>query len=117
MTIISINNVLFQTVGHNSEGKYFASGNKLAYRCELTPRKLVFFIEKTREGHILPLEDVSIVDIGCGVNHTIAVDRKKRCFSWGFGGYGRLGHTEVGRDKDFICEECLIKSNIPSDKG
>ena len=82
-------------LGHNSEGKYFASGNKLAYRCELIPRKLVFFIEKTREGHILPLEDVSIVDIACGVNHTLAVDRKKRCFSWGFGGYGRLGHTEV----------------------
>ncbi|CAG2103028.1 unnamed protein product [Medioppia subpectinata] len=82
-------------LGHNSEGKYFASGNKLAYRCELTPRKLVFFIEKTREGHILPLEDVSILDVTCGVNHSLAIDRKKRCFSWGFGGYGRLGHTET----------------------
>lgn len=82
-------------LGHNSEGKYFATGNKLAYRCELSPRRLVFFIEKTREGHILPLEDVSIVDVACGINHTLAIDTKKRCFSWGFGGYGRLGHTET----------------------
>ena len=22
------------------------------------------------------------------------LDRKKRVFTWGFGGYGRLGHTE-----------------------
>ncbi|KAH8042714.1 hypothetical protein HPB51_025546 [Rhipicephalus microplus] len=24
----------------------------------------------------------------------IALDERKRCFSWGFGGYGRLGHNE-----------------------
>ena len=24
----------------------------------------------------------------------VALDEKKRVFTWGFGGYGRLGHTE-----------------------
>lgn len=81
--------------GHNTEGKYFASGNKLAFRCELSPRRVFVYIEKTRDGHVYPLEDVAIVDVACGINHTLAVDSKKRCFSWGFGGYGRLGHSET----------------------
>lgn len=82
-------------LGHNSEAKYFASGNKLAYKCEYSPKKVVFFVEKTRDGHILPVENVKVKDIACGVNHSCAVDEKNRCFSWGFGGYGRLGHSET----------------------
>ncbi|KAG1659452.1 hypothetical protein FOA52_007922 [Chlamydomonas sp. UWO 241] len=30
--------------------------------------------------------------IACGPNHTIAVDTEGSCYSWGNGGYGRLGH-------------------------
>lgn len=82
-------------LGHNTEAKYFASGNKLAYRCEYSPKKVNYFIEKSRDNHILPVESVYITDVACGINHTVAVDKKNRCFSWGFGGYGRLGHSEV----------------------
>ena len=82
-------------LGHNTEGKYFASGNKLAYRCEYSPRKVMFFVEKTRDGHFIPVENVQIVNVVCGINHTLAVDKNQRCFSWGFGGYGRIGHSEV----------------------
>jgi alpha-tubulin suppressor-like RCC1 family protein len=32
------------------------------------------------------LEDVIITDIACGQNHSVAVDSKKRVFTWGFGG-------------------------------
>lgn len=35
-----------------------------------------------------------ILDFSCGTNHTVAIDGRKRLFSWGFGGYGRLGHAE-----------------------
>ncbi len=28
----------------------------------------------------------------------VAVDSKNRAFSWGFGGYGRLGHSETGNE-------------------
>lgn len=35
-----------------------------------------------------------MVDFSCGQNHTVAIDSKKRAFSWGFGGFGRLGHAE-----------------------
>lgn len=41
-----------------------------------------------------PVKDVEIVDFSCGQNHTVAIDSKKRVYSWGFGGYGRLGHAE-----------------------
>ncbi|GFS46697.1 protein RCC2 homolog [Nephila pilipes] len=81
-------------LGHNSDGRYFVTSNKLSFRCELVPRRIIAFIEKTREGHVSLVEDVQIVSVACGVNHSIAIDSKKRCFSFGFGGYGRLGHAE-----------------------
>lgn len=34
------------------------------------------------------------MDFSCGQNHTVMIDGRKRVFSWGFGGYGRLGHAE-----------------------
>ncbi|KAI1301314.1 Protein RCC2 -like protein [Halotydeus destructor] len=82
-------------LGHNSEGKFFTAGNKIAFNCETTPRRVAVYMEKTREGHVTALNDVSIVDVACGVNHSVAVDSKKRCFTWGFAGYGRLGHSET----------------------
>lgn len=82
-------------LGHNSEAKYFTSGNKYAYHCEYQPRRIVTWIEKSREGHVSPVDDVEIVDVACGTNHTLAVDKRNRCFSWGFAGYHRLGHSET----------------------
>ncbi|KAK2148571.1 hypothetical protein LSH36_491g03051 [Paralvinella palmiformis] len=81
-------------LGHNTDGKYFVTSNKMTFSCELQPRKVQVFIEKTREGHVVPVIDVEVQDIACGVNHAVMLDRKKRVFTWGFGGYGRLGHTE-----------------------
>ena len=52
----------------------------------------------------------NIKKISCGPNHTVAVDENNKvdadthqfetfthlqAFSWGFGGYGRLGHSET----------------------
>ncbi|KAF8785979.1 Protein RCC2 like protein [Argiope bruennichi] len=81
-------------LGHNSDGRYFVTSNKLSFRCELIPRRIIAFIEKTREGHVSLVDDVQITGVACGVNHTVAVDAKKRCYSFGFGGYGRLGHSD-----------------------
>ncbi|XP_076472647.1 protein RCC2-like [Babylonia areolata] len=81
-------------LGHNTDGKYFVTSNKMEYKCEMTPRKVNVFIEKTRDGHVMPVTDVDVREIACGQNHTLALDSKKRVFSWGFGGYGRLGHAE-----------------------
>ncbi|GAB6028234.1 Protein rcc2 [Chamberlinius hualienensis] len=81
-------------LGHNTDGRYFITNNKLAFRSEVSPRRVGVFIEKTREGHIIPIDEVRIADVACGANHVVAMDTKKRCYTWGFGGYGRLGHSE-----------------------
>ena len=54
----------------------------------------------------MPVDDVSIVDVACGINHSVAVDSKKRVFTWGFAGYGRLGHSETKNE--------LIPRNLKS---
>lgn len=40
------------------------------------------------------LKDAFIVEVACGANHTIVRDKEGLVFSWGFGGYGRLGHSK-----------------------
>ncbi|XP_071451765.1 protein RCC2 homolog [Hetaerina americana] len=81
-------------LGHNTDGKYFATSNKLAFACITSPKRILFFVEKGRDGHVVPVEGVEVTDVACGTNHTVIVDAQKRVFSWGFGGYGRLGHAE-----------------------
>ncbi|XP_055592088.1 protein RCC2 homolog isoform X2 [Uranotaenia lowii] len=81
-------------LGHNTEGKYFVTSTKMSFHFETSPKKIVLYVEKAKDGHVTPLEDVKIVDLSCGNNHTVAIDSKNRAFSWGFGGIGRLGHAE-----------------------
>ncbi|KAG0712630.1 Protein RCC2 [Chionoecetes opilio] len=81
-------------LGHNTDGKFFVTSNKLSYQYERAPRRVPIFVERSKDGHPTPVTDVQIVDVACGNNHTVAVDAKKRPYSWGFGGYGRLGHAE-----------------------
>lgn len=82
-------------LGHNSEEKYFTSGNKYAYNCEYSPRKISTYVTKTNDKNMVIIDNVVIKDVACGTNHSIAVDSKGRCYSWGFGGYHRLGHCET----------------------
>jgi len=59
--------------------------------------KIPLFVEKdSKSKDITPLPTPKIVKICCGPNHTIAIDENHKAFSWGFGGYGRLGHAETG---------------------
>ncbi|KFQ16376.1 Protein RCC2, partial [Leptosomus discolor] len=81
-------------LGHNSDGKFIARAQRIEYDCELVPRRVAIFIEKTKDGQILPVPNVVVRDVACGANHTLILDSQKRVFSWGFGGYGRLGHAE-----------------------
>lgn len=81
-------------LGHNTDGKYFISSTKMSFHFETSPKKVVLYVEKAKDGHVTPIDDVRIVDFACGNNHTVAIDAKQRAFSWGFGGIGRLGHAE-----------------------
>lgn len=81
-------------LGHNTDGKYFKTATKLCFNYQTSPKRVVLYIEKSKDGHVSPVDVTEIVDFSCGPNHTVAIDSRKRAFSWGFGGFGRLGHAE-----------------------
>ncbi|KAK6472391.1 protein RCC2-like protein [Huso huso] len=81
-------------LGHNSDGKFIARAQRIEFDCELIARRVAIFVEKTKDGQVLPVPNVVVRDVSCGANHTLVLDSQKRVFSWGFGGYGRLGHAE-----------------------
>lgn len=81
-------------LGHNTDGKFFKTSTKLSYNFETSPKRIVLYIEKGKDGHVSPVDVSEIVDFSCGQSHAVAIDGKKRAFSWGFGGFGRLGHAE-----------------------
>lgn len=80
-------------LGHNTNGEYFVTANKLGRSCVKVPKQITAYIEKTKD-NIKQVNVADIIDVSCGTNHTVALDSKRRLFSWGFGGYGRLGHAE-----------------------
>ncbi|CAB0036465.1 unnamed protein product [Trichogramma brassicae] len=100
-------------LGHNTDGKYFITSTKLGFHFEKAPKRIVIYVERTKDGHVTPLDGVEISDFSCGFNHTVAVDSKNRAFSWGFGGFGRLGHNE---QRDELVPR-LIKFLEPPNRG
>ena len=84
------------TLGHNDDGKFISRANKVDYRCEYSPKQVAIWVDKdakTKEITHLPIP--KIVKISCGPQHTVVVDEENKAYSWGFGGYGRLGHSET----------------------
>eukprot|EP00092_Neocalanus_flemingeri_P012381 GFUD01013349.1.p1 GENE.GFUD01013349.1~~GFUD01013349.1.p1 ORF type:complete len:457 (-),score=135.52 GFUD01013349.1:130-1500(-) len=84
------------TLGHNDDGKFMQKANKVEFRCEYSPLQVKVWLEKdTKAKEVTPHPVPNIKKISCGPNHTVAVDENKKVYSWGFGGYGRLGHSET----------------------
>ncbi|XP_039124804.1 protein RCC2 [Dioscorea cayenensis subsp. rotundata] len=71
-------------LGHGTDNEYNVKDGsvKLAYEAQPRPRAIAAFFEKI------------VVKVACGTNHTVAVDSSGFVYTWGFGGYGRLGHRE-----------------------
>lgn len=71
-------------LGHGTDNEYNLkdSSVKLVYEAQPRPRSIAAFANKT------------VVKVACGTNHTVAVDSDGFLYTWGFGGYGRLGHRE-----------------------
>ncbi|XP_059279015.1 uncharacterized protein LOC132033148 [Lycium ferocissimum] len=71
-------------LGHGTDNEYNTkdSSVRLAYEAQPRPKPIAAFAGET------------IVKVACGTNHTVAVDKNGYVYTWGFGGYGRLGHRE-----------------------
>ncbi|KAK6245512.1 hypothetical protein SCA6_008602 [Theobroma cacao] len=74
----------FGQLGHGTDNEYNTkdSSVRLAYEAQPRPRAIATLAGET------------IVKVACGTNHTVAVDKNGYVYTWGFGGYGRLGHRE-----------------------
>ena len=96
------------TLGHGDDGKFIARANKVEYRCEQTPKQVSVWVEKDpKSKEVTPLDRPKIKKISCGPQHTVVVDVDNKAYSWGFGGYGRLGHSETGDE--------LVSSACPTE--
>jgi len=85
------------TLGHNDDGKFIAKANKVEFRYEYSPKQVSMWVDKDpKSKEVTPLDVPKIVKISCGPQHTVVVDDTNKAYSWGFGGYGRLGHSETG---------------------
>lgn len=71
-------------LGHGTDNEYNTkdSSVKLAYEAQPKPKAIASLAGET------------IVKVACGANHTVAVDSNGYVYTWGYGGYGRLGHRE-----------------------
>ncbi|KAG0216375.1 hypothetical protein BGX28_002845 [Mortierella sp. GBA30] len=70
-------------LGNKTNGQYLQQSNRLVHIPQASPVLV--------GGN---LKDKVIVQISCGNNHTLALDNEGMVYSWGFGGYGRLGHSK-----------------------
>lgn len=67
--------------GHNTDGKYFVTSTKMGFHCEMAPKRIVFFIERTKDGKIKPVDVDEIRDFSCGTNHTVKMNKLiSNCF-------------------------------------
>ncbi|GLT71811.1 hypothetical protein SLA2020_438040, partial [Shorea laevis] len=83
-TILTAGLPQYGQLGHGTDNEYNTkdSSVKLAYEAQPRPRAIASLTGET------------VVKVACGANHTVAVDSNGYVYTWGFGGYGRLGHRE-----------------------
>ncbi|RLM64376.1 hypothetical protein C2845_PM16G22990 [Panicum miliaceum] len=89
-------------LGHGTNNEYNAkdSSVKLTYDPQPRPRAIATLSGKT------------VVKVACGTNHTVAVDSSGFVYTWGFGGYGRLGHREQKDEWQPRLVEIFQKHNV-----
>eukprot|EP01041_Mallomonas_annulata_P010080 gene10080-21011_t len=92
-------------LGFGSNGQFIRDGGKkgpaIQFHYVTKPQKVQKFFTKDLSKKILaeiPKNTVKVVRVAAGKNHSLCVEDwenggQNRVFSWGFGGYGRLGHN------------------------
>lgn len=84
--IYSFGHPEFGCLGNGTDGKTLARANKFEFDCVTSPQP----IDHMQRAY----PDAKITEVACGANHTLAMDSQGRVYTWGFGGFGRLGHKD-----------------------
>jgi len=85
--------------GNNTDGKFLERAGKETFHYVEEPTKVTLFVEKDpKTKKSTPIRGVYVKEIACGNSHTVIIDDRNRAFSWGFGGYGRLGHSDTSTE-------------------
>ena len=48
------------------------TNSKLGFSCETRPRRVIVFIDKSRDGIVSAVTDVEVRDVVCGQNHVVS---------------------------------------------
>eukprot|EP00752_Nemacystus_decipiens_P012106 g10731.t1 len=83
-------------LGGGTTGEFIEKAGKISYDLVLSPTPINIFISKdARTKAVEEFRGIELADVACGKSHAVAVERgpRARVFTWGFGGYGRLGHA------------------------
>jgi len=114
----SFGHPLYGQLGNGSESKELVRSNKEVFHFTYSPTLITSFIEKDPDcKDIISHGQPQVVKIACGVNHSCAIDDKQRVFTWGFGGYGRLGHSDTRNEFVPRLMRCWYRITGRSDGG
>lgn len=94
-------------LGDGKTGEYIQQSQKVLYNYVTKPKLVQRFITKDQRGDIIRTvtdQDIRIRCVSAGRNHSCCLEDwedeegnevPNRVYSWGFGGYGRLGHSSA----------------------
>ena len=121
----------YGVLGRGDDGRFIKDGGKGAavqFSCEYTPKLIDKFITKDNHGKVTATrnyDQIRIRSVAAGKNHAACVEEwdettvfpqytpANRVYTWGWGGYGRLGHN--GPQDEFFPREVTAFSHfIPS---
>jgi alpha-tubulin suppressor-like RCC1 family protein len=119
----------YGVLGHGTDGQYIKDGGRgaqIQYSCVHTPRRIEQFLTKDNHGKLtatIPATALVIRAVAAGKNHSVCVEEWEgaeenfnRVFSWGWGGYGRLGHN-TSQDELKPREVSFFSHTVPGAQG
>jgi len=92
------------------------TGKKEIFHNVLKPSVIDLFVER-EDGETVSHGQPNIVQIDCGLEHSCAIDDQQRMFTWGFGGYGRLGHNSTENELRPRLMKCWYRTTGRADGG
>jgi hypothetical protein len=105
-SVLSAGSPEYGQLGHGTDNQYNSSESSLK----------MYFQPQPAPKMIVALAGKKILKIASGNNHSLALDSEGGLYSWGFGGYGRLGH-KVQQDewKPRLIEYFTHRLSLPTD--